>query len=149
MKIREKNTKYCLLISEAGTPGPINTSISELNASDNAITIVWAASEGQVSKYRVQVFDGANEKSTTSAVSALAVILFDDMKNGQEYTVNITAESLPFDVDNTVDSDTHSEVIKTEVMRKYELNFKFAHLHSRNVWVLRILNTQNTIINLE
>ena len=109
-----------MFISEAGTPGAINTTISELNATDNAITIKWAASEGQVSKYRVQVFERMDEKNKTSVTASSAKISFDDMKNGQEYTVNIIAESLPFDGDNTVDSDTHREVIKTEVMRKYE-----------------------------
>ena len=93
---------------------------------------MWIASTGQVSAYYLQVFDGATEKNHTSvsapegnAVSTTVTFL--DMKNGYKYNVSITAKSLQYEGDNTVDSDIYIVQIKTVVIRKYSLSFSTLH----------------------
>ena len=126
-----RNVSYSIF-SEPSKPGALQLSNSKLNATDESITLVWNASYGKVSEYLLQVFDVDIEKYHTlvaapqdNAVSTTVTFL--DMKNGYKYNVSITAKSLQFEGDNTVDSDIYTEQIKTVVMRKYSLHFSTLH----------------------
>ena len=105
----------------------LQLSKSELNATDKSILLVWITSSGKVSEYFLQIFDGATVKKSTVVAApqdntVSTTVTFPDMKNGYKYNVSITAKSLQFQGDKTVDSDIYTEQIKTVVMRKFCLH---------------------------
>ena len=82
------------------------------------------ASSGKVSRYLLEVYEGEDELSRRvveppdgNKVSASMQI--SNIKNGHRYNVSITAQSMFYQLSETVDSDTYTEQIKTVVMRKY------------------------------
>ena len=118
--------------SEPSTPGPLLDN-SNLNASGGSISLVWTASDGEVSKYMVAIFDETVEKTRNDAGTYLStVIRFDGIKNGYRYNVSIIAHSEAYDSGKTVESDPSIEEIKTVVQGKFK--FLFLHVVQANIF---------------
>ena len=96
---------------------------SELDASDDSITLVWAGSAGEVSGYSVAILDGSTEMKnrTLTGPGRSVVIGFNNMKNGYRYKVKIVAYSKTFGGGHKVASDPYMQEIKTAVKREYDI----------------------------
>ncbi|XP_052808914.1 phosphatidylinositol phosphatase PTPRQ-like isoform X2 [Mya arenaria] len=109
-----------LFIQKSSKPMPprrLDLGSSNLDASDQRVTLVWTApSSGVVSGYSVEVLDGNESKQSISNVgTASATLSFSDIKNGNVYNVKIISKSETYAGSNTEPSDTFESTFKTVV----------------------------------
>ena len=90
--------------------------------------LVWTAPSGKVSSYLVELYEGTDILGDTVVEPAdgnpdtdSTPLRVPNIKNGHRYSVSITAQSMFYQLSETVDSDTYIEQIKTVVIRKYKI----------------------------
>ena len=90
--------------------------------------LVWTAPSGIVSSYLVELYEGTDRLGHTDVQPAdgnpdtdSTTLRVPNIKNGHRYNVSITAQSMFYQLSETVDSDTYTEQIKTVVIRKFKI----------------------------
>ena len=117
-----------LHFTEPNTPGPLLLDQCNLNATSELVGLVWTAPSGKVSSYLVEVYEGTDRLGWTDVQPAdgnpnidSTPLRVPNIKNGHRYNVSITAQSMFYQLSETVDSDTYIEQIKTVVIGKYKI----------------------------
>ncbi|XP_053398221.1 fibronectin-like [Mercenaria mercenaria] len=100
--------------AEPSKPGTVTSTLNDLDATDNSITIRWGTSVGVATQYRVKLIDGSTEVTSTISTSRSAVISQSTLKDGYIYTVHIEARSQAYD-GNYIWSEKRISTIKTKV----------------------------------
>ncbi|XP_053389655.1 uncharacterized protein LOC128552638, partial [Mercenaria mercenaria] len=100
--------------TEPSKPGTVTSTLNDLDAWDNMITIRWVTSFGVATQYRVKLIDGSTEVTSTTSTLRTAVISHSTLKDGHTYTVHIEARSQAYD-GNYLWSEKRISTIKTKV----------------------------------